>query len=311
MTIVAGPPSVVAAVPPDASIVPPWTIEPLWEAGPRLPGSGVRGGELPPELRTRFGARLEVPLHPDRPTLIANFVATLDGVVALDRTGASGGREISGGSEPDRFLMGLLRATADAVVVGAGTARASRSRNWTPGRAHPPSAPGYAAWRSVLGLGAIPTTVLVSASGALEPHHLPAARDVPVMIVTTATGARRLRGLGRSAPAEIITVRDHDRVPVGALLDVLAERGLRLVLSEGGPTLFGHMLAALAIDELFLTLAPQLAGRSDEASRLGLVEGVGFPAGLAPWGRLRSVMRSADHLFLRYTLASTTGKDVS
>ena len=81
---------------------------------------------------------------------IVNFVSTFDGVVALDRVGASGGREISGGFEPDRFVMGLLRASADAVLVGAGTVRASGTRAWTPGRVHPPrprrTRAGAASW---------------------------------------------------------------------------------------------------------------------------------------------------------------------
>lgn len=83
-------------------------------AGPELP--------LPAELATFYGSlRLEPP--PDRPYLFANFVSSLDGVVALGEPG-TGGDEISGGSREDRAVMGLLRAAADMVIVGAGTLRA-------------------------------------------------------------------------------------------------------------------------------------------------------------------------------------------
>ena len=78
-----------------------------------------------------------------------------------------------------------------------------------------------------------------------------------------------------------------------------ADLGARLVLTEGGPHLFGRILEADRVDELFLTLAPQLVGRSGEG-RLGLVEGLGLPAAEARWQDLVSLRRSGDHLFLRY-----------
>ena len=289
-----------------------WRIEPLWETGDR-PGLGpLRGGPLPADVAARYGADLAIPLRTDGTTIVANFVSTLDGIVALDRLGASGGREISGGFEPDRFLMALLRATADAVLVGAGTVRASRTHGWAPRHAHPASASAFAEWRRALGLTAAgPATVFISASGELDVRHLPADPDLPVIVVTTAAGARHLRSLPRPDHVEVAPVADAARVPIDALLEFLDERGLGLVLSEGGPTILGELLTARKVDELFLTVAPQLAGRSENASRLGLVEGVGFSPDGAPWLRLRSAMRCTDHLFLRYQLPSQDRKDMS
>jgi riboflavin biosynthesis pyrimidine reductase len=262
-------------------------------------------------LRSRFPADLAIPLRSDRPTIVANFVSTLDGAVALDRAGASGGREISGGFEPDRFVMGLLRSTADAVLVGAGTVRASRTRGWSPARAYPPYASLYAAWRRELGLTFEgPASVLVTASGALDHRVLPDDQDAPIIVATTVAGARRLAGLTDAAQVEVVPLADGPRIPMNALVGFLRRRGFELVLSEGGPNLFGELLAAGLVDEVFLTVAPQLAGRSDSRDRLALVEGVGFTPSLAPWGRLRSVMRSADHLFIRYQLPSPDRKDL-
>lgn len=266
---------------------------------------------MPADVRARFAAPLSIPLRADRPTLVANFVSTLDGVVALDRIGGSGGREISGGFEPDRFVMGLLRATADAVLVGAGTVRASRTHGWTPGHAHPPSARGYAGWRRQLGLtAASPVTVIVSASGSLEPRHIPDDPATSVIIVTTESGARRLRHLPRADHVEIAPLGEGDSIAVPAVVAFLHERGFRLVISEGGPALFGELLAARMVDEVFLTLAPQLAGRSSASARLSLVENVAL-APAAPWGRLKTVMRSNDHLFLRYELSNPHREDPS
>ncbi|HEV8637557.1 MAG TPA: dihydrofolate reductase family protein [Chloroflexota bacterium] len=287
---------------PAGRLGPPWPIELLWQAE-FASDSPVRGGGLPADLRERFAARLAIPLRRDRPTVVANFVSTLDGVVAPDRHGATGGGEISGGFEPDRFLMGLLRATADAVLLGAGTVRASHSKVWTPGGVHPPSAASFAEWRRLLGLSVGgPATVIVSGSGSLDVARLGADAGVPVLIVTTTRGARRLRGAPRPDHVEIVSVADGPPLAIETVLGILLKLGYRLVLSEAGPTLFGELLEARAVDQLFLTVAPQLAGRSGGNDRLGLVEGVGFPPALAPWARLLSVSRSADHLFLRYDL---------
>src|SRR5689334_21618610 len=75
---------------------------------------------LPPVLSDLYGT-LPFPLQSGRPYIIANFVSTVDGVVSLEIPGHSGGGEISGSNTHDRALMGILRAAADAVIVGAGT----------------------------------------------------------------------------------------------------------------------------------------------------------------------------------------------
>jgi riboflavin biosynthesis pyrimidine reductase len=78
------------------------------------------------------------------------------------------------------------------------------------------------------------------------------------------------------------------------------------VLCDGGPQLFGQFLAARLVDELFLTIAPQIAGRGVEAPRLGLVEGTAFAVDAARWGRITALRRAADHLFTRYRLTEET-----
>jgi hypothetical protein len=78
---------------------------------------------LPEELRILYGGDLRFLAYDDRPYVIGNFVSTLDGVVSFEIPGKSGGGDISGFNEADRFIMGLLRASADAVVVGARTLR--------------------------------------------------------------------------------------------------------------------------------------------------------------------------------------------
>lgn len=257
-----------------------WRIEPLLDA-PRLLDRHLRGGVLPPPLARRFGADLTIPLRRDRPTIVSNFVSTLDGVIAFDTMGRSGGREVSGGFTPDRFLMGLLRATADAVLVGAGTVRSGSRHVWTPGHVHPPSTAAFATWRRHLGLAPPqPTTVIVTASGWIDPEHPGLHRsDVPVLIVTTSAGADRLRRVALPPAVEVAVAGDHGRIAEEVLLANLAERNLDLVVCEGGPTLFGSLIGVGLVDELFLTIAPQIAGRMPGMPRLALVEGLGYMPG--------------------------------
>ena len=149
----------------------------------------------------------------DRPTVIANFVSTLDGVVAFDTEGASGGGEISGFFEPDRFVMGLLRAMADVVLVGAGTVRAAPTHEWTARHVQRASADAFALWRRRLGITtAQPTTVVVTASGVARPV---ASRACPRPTCRSSSSRRPpgRAGCGRPGPAR--TSGSRSRVAAG------------------------------------------------------------------------------------------------
>lgn len=239
----------------------------------------ARHTRLPDALRAAYGDDLSIPLRADRPTVIVNFVATLDGIVSFNTPGAAGGGAISGYFEADRVVMGLLRSYADVVLVGAGTVRRAGAA-WTPAAVYPASAPDYAHVRRALRLAPQPTTAVVSASGPIDPRH-PGLSDPEV-------------------PVLLISGHDGHRIDGDEILGRLAEAGARLVLCEGGPHLLATLFRARLVDELFLTLAPQVAGRAPSAPRLSLVEGVAFTVDAAPWATLVDVRRVGDHLFLRY-----------
>jgi riboflavin biosynthesis pyrimidine reductase len=287
-------------------------IDLLWQApgqdedpSPVARPAEMRGGALPPALAQRFPGELSIPLWPDRPTLIANFVSSLDGVVSLGSGVASSGGEISGYSEADRFMMSLLRGLADAIVVGAGTVRAGSRHEWTSRRLQPDLAAEFAAWRAALGLTPQPTTVLVTARGEIDPAHPGLnAPDVPVILATTGYGKRRLSGLALPPNVEIAACGTGNRVRPDEVLGLLHDSGAALALCEGGPHLFSQLLEAGLVDELFLTVAPHLVGRDDGSRRLGLVEGTAFPDGRGQWARLQSIRRARDDLFLRYRLGA-------
>lgn len=278
-------------------------LEPLWVAAGHGSAGTVesRGGVLPPDLAARFDGEFSVELRPERPTVIANFVTSIDGIAALGQSEPSaGGGEISGFSESDRFMMALLRALADVVIVGAGTVRVGSKHEWTPRRVAPQLADVLAGWRSELRLAPQPTTVVVTARGDVDPSQPGlSAPDVPVIVATTRTGAARMAALALPPNMTVEIAGDGGQVSASAVLDIVQATGARLALCEGGPHLFGDFLEAHLIDELFLTLAPQVIGRDETAQRLSLVEGVSF-GGVGRWASLASVRRAGDDLFLRY-----------
>jgi riboflavin biosynthesis pyrimidine reductase len=258
---------------------------------------------MPEVLSARYGGALEIPLQADRPTLLVNFVSTIDGVVALGPGEERGGGVISGFFEPDRFVMALLRATADILLVGAGTIAGSSSTDWTAEHLQPELAPAIRKWRRDLDLAPRSTTVIVTGTGEVRLGRRGVDDpDLPVVFATTPAGERRLleRGLPPHVTVEI--VGSGGRVLPDELATFLAQYRGQVVLSEGGPHVVGSLVAADLVDEIFLTLAPQVIGR--DGDRLGLVEGVGLPPADARWHDLASVKRAGEHLFLRYRRAN-------
>jgi riboflavin biosynthesis pyrimidine reductase len=281
-----------------ASIAVAPAIERLWDEEFASPGERA----ISTVLAEAYGGPLRVALRDDRPTVIVNFVSTLDGVVSFATPEAAGGGEVSGFFAPDQFVMGLLRALADVVLIGAGTLRGDPDGTWTPGAVFPGAATAFHELRASLGLRPEPTTVVVSATGELDLSHAGLADpSVPVRIFTTDRGRAALGRRGAATHVSI-EVLGNERVDPRRLIAALAGTGTGVVLCEGGPHLLGELLAADLADELFLTVAPQVAGRSPSVQRLSLIEGVAFDVAAAPWWRVASVRRAANHLFLRYRL---------
>ena len=115
--------------------------------------------------------------------------------------------------------------------------------------------------------------------------------------LTTALDAKALGGVAR----EVVAVNEGELVDLRSAIALLHDRGHTLILSEGGPHLFGSLLVQGCVDELFLTVSPLLAGRSARA-RLALVEGRELLPETAVQTELLSVRRHEEHLFLRYAL---------
>lgn len=257
---------------------------------------------LPGDLARLYG-RFRLPRHPARPHVIGNFVSSLDGVVSLGLPGRAGGGPISGFNNHDRMVMGLLRAVADAVIIGAGTLRASSpDHRLTADSIYPPLTADYRELRRRLGKPEPPLNVIVTESGRIDfDRPLFRADGARSLIVTTAGGARRLCNQAVSPAVQVVAVAKTGPLSARAVLDtVLRAQDASLILIEAGPRLMTTFLAERLLDELFLTLSPQIAGRDGTLPRPGFAAGRRFAPDDPRWGTLAGVKQGGDHLFLRY-----------
>lgn len=218
---------------------------------------------------------------PDRstPRVRMNFIMSLDGAVTLD--GSSGGL----GDASDRAAMQAIRTLADVIVVGAGTVRAEGYGGVKVGEAD-------ASWRESRGWPPQPRLTIVSNRLELDPEHAVFAKAVTRPIVVTHAAAPEAERAALAEVADVLVCGD-ERVDVDAMLDALARLGLRQVLSEGGPGLFGALLEAGLVDELCLSLSPMLVG--GDAGRI--VRGAREAARRM---RLVHAMPAGDLVLLRY-----------
>ena len=253
-----------------------------------------------------------MPLQRSRPYVISNFVTTLDGVVSLNVKGHASGGDISGFSAQDRMVMGLLRAIVDVVIVGAGTLSVDRHHVWTAERIFPGLANEYRRLRVTLGKRTPALIVIVTASGRVD-LSLPVftSAEAPAMIVTTPAGEKRLRKKTVPESVEILATRGGaNAIRSSSILEQVRRRlgtsAGKVILVEGGPKLLGTFYAEHTLDEQFLTLAPQIAGRDADDRRLSLVMGRLFAPRRPLWGTLTDLRRGGSHLFLRYSFPGRT-----
>ena len=203
---------------------------------------------LPDETETTVAEQLaELDLqelaHPDRPYLVLNFATTLDGRAAIS------GRSGAIGSDTDTEMLQRLRTRVDAVMIGAGTMRAERYGRIV-------SDPGFRSYRESTGLTADPLGVIIS-----NRFELPWDAG----LFTDGGGQVVIFTASEEEPPETATPVTVVRHPDGVELDralawLLEERDIKSILCEGGPTLHGRLREGGLADELFLTIAPKIAG---------------------------------------------------
>ncbi len=223
--------------------------------------------------------------------LRANMVASLDGAATVD--GRSGGLS----NEADQQVFAMLRAHADVILVGAGTARAegygpvrpeSEGLRWAWLRdGRPPSPP----------IAVVTRAIDLDLDSALLAGAPPHART----IVITTESAPPGRRAAAARNAEVI-VAGEASVDLKGAVDALAERGHRRISCEGGPHLLGELADAGLLDELCLTISPLLAGPGADRIVTG---GLPMPGGGTLPFALVHALEDGGHLLCRYVRRST------
>lgn len=221
------------------------------ESGPPVSLPGVTLNRLHPRpgetTAEELVERLDLASHApaDRPYVVVNMVSTLDGRAAFE----GNTRRLSG--PEDRSLFHLLRTAGDALLVGAGTARIERYGGAVKND-------DLRVRRERHGLDPVQPTVIVSGR-LLLPSDLPILQTEGAPVVVATGADHELEGVA----ADIAYERTGDDLRL-LLARLRSEHGFRSLVCEGGPTLLSHLLAADLVDELFLSITPQLAGGGDE-----------------------------------------------
>jgi riboflavin biosynthesis pyrimidine reductase len=258
---------------------------------------------LPEAFRLVYGGdwRFDAPLN--RPYIYSNFVQSRDGRISFAIPGQAGGGDVSGFNLHDKWIMGLLRARADAVIVGDMTLKIEPEHIWTSEYICPLET-SFAELRLSFNLAPNPLQTFLSLEGEFDRSAPVFARaDLHVVIFTTARGRDRAKSLeGVAARVDLPDV-GTDRVDLHRLVQVLHhDYKVKTLLCEGGPRVYGSFIAAQLMDEEFLTLSPVVIGQDTARTRPGLIEGLAFTPENAPRSIPISLKQAGDHLFLRSKL---------
>ena len=265
--------------------------------------STTSGLSLPPDLQETYDGDWVLPVADDHPYTYSNFVVSHDGRISFNEPGHFGGGDVSGFNAHDTWLMALLRARADAIMVGDNTLRLEPSHVWSHQYIFPDAAETFSALREAERRSHYPLQVLLSIDGNINwDAHLFTEKELHVVIATTRKGAEMIAANRKSAGKLDVISQDNPVVDIGALRDTLhGQFGVNSLLIEGGPRAYGSAIADKVIDEEFLTLSPIVVGsdRANDKHRPGLLEGVAFepdnPARMVPL----SLRRHGAYLFVR------------
>ena len=263
---------------------------------------------LPQPIRELYGPfGFPEPRDPHRPYISSNFVMGLDGRASFrELNGRTGGRVVSR-SEEDRWLMDFLRAHHDALLMGAKTLHEEPGTDLRGADFGIDDEQLRAYREKTIGLAKLKVIVLTG-SGSVDVTH--PAFDSPRVepwILTTAKGekslASQLKRLGRNGTIKIITAGAGEGIDLAiALQHLRQELGIRTLLCEGGPTLYGELLRKQLIDEEFRTISLQVLGESTKPGieRPTTYGNVSYIPESAPWFRFISIHYALPyHAFFR------------
>ena len=266
------------------------------------------------------------PAPPGRPWIYSNFVQSLDGITSLLGEHASGA-DISQSAD-DRWLMDLLRAHADGILMGMNTLREEQRRRGPDSRGIVFRVADHRLQqlRIQLGKGRERNIFITRAANLdLSRHKVFDGDIVDAAILTSPAAAEPLRAQGTHPHVAIISAGEKDQFDLaGAMANLRQELGVEYLLCEGGPTVYGNLARADLIDEKFMTIAPIETGQVVPPEQPRIAEEQTLPVLLRPtvfggpgftrdritrW-RWLSCRKAGEHEFNRYRRERSTQPSV-
>ena len=255
---------------------------------------------LPTAYRQIYPGDWPLPTRPDRPFIYTNFAQARDGRISFNEPSMRDASHVTKADPHDRWLMGLLRMRAEAIMVGDVTVNLEEGHIWTAEFIYPPEAEAFAHYRHSTGLSKNPLLVMLSFAGEVDFEAASFQReDLHIVFATTTAGVEKVKNLSCPAKLDVLSLGEtavdlHDLVRL-----LQQDYGINYLLCEGGARVFANLLDAGLVDEEFVTYCPTFVGRNPDHFRPSYCEGVAWMPDTAPYSKPISMHRAGDLFFLR------------
>lgn len=273
------------------------SFQPLFDDAP---ANNEDSTSLPAPFQAIYGGDWQIPQVAGRPYIYTNFAQSRDGRISYAEAGIATGGDVTGFNVHDRWLMGLLRARADAILMGDVTVNMEPEYVYCAETISPDDAPAFTALRQAEGRKPLPLVVILSLTGAID-WSKPCFQDVnsEILLATTSDGAATVSECNCAATVEVISLGEES-VDLQKLVTLLYETyGVQTLLCEGGSRVMANLLDAGLVDEEFVTFCPNFIGRTPTRHRPSYTEGVAWTPTTAPYSKPLSLRRADDMLYLR------------
>lgn len=255
---------------------------------------------LPASFLAIYPGNWYLPAAGKRPYTYSNFAQSRDGRVSYNVPGKAAGGDVTKFNRHDRWLMGLLRSRADAVMMGDNTLRIEPDHLWNAQHIFPEDAAAFAELRRIEERSPKPLLVVLSYDGNLGYDEAPFQdAEQRIIFATTHRGAEKANAAKCAATLDVLEFGDSAVDLQRLVLTLRHDYQVENLLCEGGPRVMGGMLKAGLIDEEFVTLCPAFIGRSNDTFRPSYTEGVTWLPEDAPTSKPLSLHRVGDYLFMR------------
>ena len=255
---------------------------------------------LPPSFRQIYAGDWQIPATNGRPYIFTNFAQSRDGRISFAEPGIATGGDVTSFNAHDRWLMGMLRARADAILMGDVTVTMEPEYVFCAESISPNDAAAFTALREAEGRPLLPLIVILSLTGRINWSE-PCFQDARshVLLATTTDGATNVGDCQGAATVEVMALGEES-VDLQRLVKLLHDAyHVRTLLCEGGSRVMAGLLDEGLIDEEFVTLCPTFIGRTPTRYRPSYTEGVAWGPDDAPYSKPVSLRRAGDLLYMR------------